>query len=123
MSRSKIIRVWGKADSFDIEFVHIKGDIWSCEIPPDTKDGQYAVEIQAVNEYGETAYWTGTLYMCGGVCHLEIIAQPYLFWISARSLELEVSCRSPLCFAPLPRIFAFCWQNYKITIKKGCGHV
>ena len=106
MSRSKIIRVWGKADSFDIEFVHIKGGIWSCQIPPDTKDGQYAAEIHAVNEYGETAYWTGILYMCGGVCHLEIMAQPFTFWLSERRLSFVVE-----------------EPNYAVIVKKGCEHV
>jgi len=76
MSRPKIIRVWGKADDFDIEF-HESGGRWICTVPPDTKDGQYAVEIHAINVFGEMAYWTGTLYMCNGVCHLELFEIPY----------------------------------------------
>lgn len=72
MSRPQIVRLYGHADLFDIEFTHAAGDTWTCEVPPDTADGVYAVELWAVNELGFTAYWTGELYMTNGVCHLVI---------------------------------------------------
>lgn len=122
MKTPRIVRVWGKADTFDIEFTHIKGGVWSCQIPPDTKDGQYATEIHAINEYGETAYWTGILYMCGGVCHLEIIAQPYTFWFSVSSIDLSFAYCHPLVFKAVEGCLRLEEQNYEITIEKGCCH-
>lgn len=108
MKKPRIVRVWGKADNFDIEFKKSEksGGKWLCAIPPDTKDGQYATEIFGINEYGEKAYWTGILYMCGGVCHLEIMAQPFTFWLSERRFSFVVE-----------------EPNYVIIIKKGCEHV
>ena len=60
MNRPKILRVWGRADGFDLEFKKT-GELWDCTVPPDTKDGQYAVEIHGINEFGQTAYWTGSI--------------------------------------------------------------
>lgn len=104
MGGVKIIRVWGKADNFDIELSE-KGGRWVCTVPPDTADGQYAVELHAVNLFGETAYWTGTLYMCNGVCHLEIKEVPYVIMFSKNT----------------DRLF-FLEQSHEILIRKGCEH-
>lgn len=100
-----ITRVWGKADTFDIEFEYAGGTRWTCRVPPDTQDGQYAVEIWAINEFKETAYWTGELYMCGGVCHLELHESPYLIWIEPQEIAIDI-IKSKL--------------NYVIEISKGC---
>ena len=104
MSRPEILRVWGKADSFDIEFSKTEG-LWVCTVPPDTKDGQYAAEVHAINEFGQTAYWTGTLYMCNGICHLELKETPYVI--------MFLSETDRLCFFE---------QSHEITIRKGCEH-
>ena len=66
---ARVIRLYGKADSFDIEFSR-KGEKWEVDIPPDLVDGVYAVQLTAVDELGETAYWVGELFMCSGVCCL-----------------------------------------------------
>ena len=104
MGGVKIIRVWGRADNFDIELSE-KGGRWVCTVPPDIADGQYAVELHAVNLFGETAYWTGTLYMCNGVCHLEIKEVPYVIMFSKNT----------------DRLF-FLEQSHEILIRKGCEH-
>ena len=104
MSKPKIIRLYGRADTFDLEFVHEGGTTWRCAVPPDTDDGVYSVELTAVNELGETAYWTGELYMCGGVCHMEIFKPDYMFW-----------------FAPLTSV-EFSSETSSIYIGKGCPH-
>ena len=104
MSRSEILRVWGKADSFDIEFSKT-GGLWVCAVPPDTKDGQYAVEVHAINEFEQTAYWTGTLYMCNGICHLELKETPYV-----------------IMFLSEPEMLRFFEPTHEIIIKKGCEH-
>lgn len=80
--RPTVIRVWGKADNFDIEFKHMGGTKWQCDVPPDMKDGQYAVELRAMNEQFEQTYWTGFLYMCNGVCHVKFNFPDYMIWFS-----------------------------------------
>ena len=66
MKDNDVIRMFGKADSFDIEFTKTAESLWQCNVPPDLTDGQYATEIYAVTESGEFAYWTGILYMSRG---------------------------------------------------------
>lgn len=103
--RYKIARVWGRADSFDIEFKHLGGTRWSASVPPDYNDGVYAVGIWALNEFGETAYWAGELFMCDGVCCIEIQQSGFQIWIQPRKQQLTLSDRR------------------KIIIRKGCCHV
>ncbi len=68
---AKVIRLFGKADNFNIEFSR-KGRVWKTDIPPDMTDGVYAVQLTAIDELGESAYWVGELFMCRGVCCLKI---------------------------------------------------
>ncbi len=103
--RYKIARVWGKADSFDIEFKHLGGTRWKASVPPDYNDGVYAVEIWALNEFGETAYWAGELFMCDGVCCIEIQQSGFQIWIQPRKRQLELLDRRQL------------------IVRKGCCHV
>lgn len=92
--RPKIIRVWGHADSFDLEFTNEGGSLWSyIGVPPDVEDGAYAVEITAMNEQKQMAYWTGFLYMCNGACHFEFNMPKHMVWHSASyRIEFERSC-------------------------------
>ncbi len=94
MARSQIVRVWGKADSFDIEFTYEEGIRWECSVPPDISDGVYAAEIYAMNTLGETAHWCGELFMCNGICHLEIKDSPYMIWLRpiAKNLVIRKGC-------------------------------
>ena len=55
---SKIVRVWGKADSIDME-LREKNGRWIFSLPPDLVDGQYAVQLFAVNESDMLGTWTG----------------------------------------------------------------
>lgn len=78
---------------FDIAFTNTGGTVWSCRVPPDLEDGAYATEIHAMNEFGQTAYWTGFLYMCNGVCHVEFHIPKYTVWYSTGfKIELERGC-------------------------------
>lgn len=104
MDRPKIVRLYGRADNFELEFSHQGGTTWTCTVPPDTDDGIYAVELTAVNEYGESAYWTGELYMCKGVCHIEIMKNDFTFW-----------------FSPLS-VLAVSSSVTEIAVRKGCVH-
>lgn len=103
--RTEIIRVWGKADEFDIEFTHQGGTRWTCKVPPDTVDGQYAVELWAMNILGETTYWTGELFMCNGICHLNIFDAPYRIWLK-----------------PVFDALRICGQTKQVFIRKECPH-
>lgn len=123
MMKPKILRVWGKADSFDIEFTHEGGTRWKCSVPPDTKDGQYAAEIWAVNEFGELAYWTGELFMVNGVCCLRFDDSPYRIWVrmSAAQISSLSSCSDM-------RFRQSCFEMRlapatQISVRKGCAHV
>lgn len=103
--KPKIIRLYGKADSYSIEFTNMGGGIWQTNIPPDLTDGQYAVTLTALNEAGEQSTWTGILYMCEGVCCMKFNDSPYQMWVSAK--EYTVS----LC------------ADTKMIVRKGCCHV
>lgn len=98
-------RVWGRADNFDIEFTHKGGTRWEASVPPDTKDGQYACEIWAINEFGKIAYWTGELYMCSGVCCLKVSAKPYKITVQKKEFN-----------------FVFKKSGLIMIFEKGCLH-
>lgn len=84
MNLREVVRVWGYADNFELELTHKGGTKWETYVPPETKDGMYAVEIHAINRSGEKSYWNGVLYMCNGVCHLEIKPCAYQLLIKPR---------------------------------------
>ncbi|MCM1544860.1 MAG: PF13754 domain-containing protein [Ruminococcus sp.] len=105
MSKARVVRLYGKADNFDIELKRDESGWWSCDVPPDMSDGQYAVELHAINEYGESAYWTGELFMCSGVCHLEIKEQKFVIWFQPKKFEIK-----------------FQQPKFEMIIRKGCPH-
>lgn len=120
MSRPKIVRLYGRADSFKLEFSHEGGTTWICKVPPDTNDGIYAVEITAVNEIGEIAYWTGELYMCDGDCKVELYKGDFVLWfapfsnikVCLESTDIEVGAEASSI--EIINILT------KLTVKKGC---
>ena len=120
----KITRVWGKADSFDIEFTYIGGTRWKASVPPDKNDGVYAVGIWAMNEYGEVAYWAGELFMCGGVCCLNIHQSAYQIWFLPFNYRIEVSERGGFEVDVKPRKYHLeLLDRMKLIIRKECSHV
>lgn len=122
MNRPKIVRLYGEADSFDIEFTHKGGTIWTAKVPPDTDDGVYSVELTAVNELGETAYWTGELYMCGGVCHMEIKRSNFIFWFAPLSVvNIQSRCTS-LSLAEEKTQLNILGGVTNLIVRKGCLH-
>lgn len=80
-----ITRVWGKADSFALEFSSDEQGVWNAKVPGDFEDGQYAVEIHVINHVGYTAYWTGTLFISDGkvCCHIQ--PPEYIIWVKAEN--------------------------------------
>lgn len=86
---ANVIRLFGKADNFNIEFSR-KGEHWEVEIPADLVDGVYAVQLTAVDELGEIAYWVGELYMCNGTCCVKIKKKLAKNFLSVEDFCLEI---------------------------------
>lgn len=82
----EIIRLWGTADQFDIEFKknNYTGR-WDTTIPADLEDGHYVVELYAMNKFGEVGYWTGVLFMLQGRPHIHIQPPRYVIWSKPES--------------------------------------
>lgn len=78
---AEIIRLWGTADKFEIEFdKNPSTGLWDVTIPADLEDGHYVVELFAMNEYNETGYWTGVLFMYQGRPHIHIKPPRFVIW-------------------------------------------
>jgi len=80
MGKGAIVRVWGKADKYDLTFHKGADGGWNTAVPPDLTDGQYATEIHALDEQGMIALWTGILYMHNGRACLHLKEDEYTFW-------------------------------------------
>ena len=85
MKRPEIIKVWGKADDIELNFIK-EGTEWTCSVPADLVDGTYACELNAVNEIGNFGFWTGFLYMCSGICHFDL--EPVKFRLFFDKIEM-----------------------------------
>lgn len=79
MEKGEIIRVWGKADNYDLVFTKGADGRWRTAVPPDLTDGQYATEIHALNTSGQIAIWSGILYMHNGQACLHLQKRKYAF--------------------------------------------
>lgn len=98
-------RVWGKADNLSLEFKYLGQEQWEATVPPDTKDGVYAVELWAINGAGELGHWTGELFMCSGVCCIKIFQQSYQIWFKRKKNQIVFE------------------KAHKIIFERGCKHV
>ena len=77
-----VVKVWGKADSFELVFSHLGDDVWNAIVPPDLEDGQYVVELYCEDDMGMRAYWTGILYLNNGEqVHVRIVADKFKVWL------------------------------------------
>lgn len=81
-----VTRVWGKADSFELVFSPL-GDSWEhwiAKVPADLDDGQYIVELYCVDDGGNTAFWTGILYLNNSAnVKVRIVADKFKLWLEA----------------------------------------
>lgn len=111
---AKIVRVFGKADSFDIELTK-QGGHWIVDVPPDLVDGVYAVQLTAVNEFNEVGHWVGELFMCNGVCRIKFSDVPYEFTISGDSHEYSSPCRLNIIVKEYDIKFT---EKYNVEIRK-----
>lgn len=56
-----VVKVWGSVNGNDIIFVLQEGDIWTCQVPP-VEDGEYIVDLYAIDEAGNQAYTATILF-------------------------------------------------------------
>lgn len=111
---ARIIRVYGKADSFDIELTR-EGGHWIVDVPPDLVDGVYAVQLTAVNEFNQVGHWVGELFMCNGVCRIKFSEIPYEFTILSDSDGYSSACRLDISVKEYEAEFT---ENYRVELKK-----
>ena len=91
MTRAEIIRLWGTADKFEIEFTkNTSTGRWDVSIPADLEDGHYVVELYAMNEFSEVGYWTGVLFMVQGIPHIHIKPPKYIIWRCPAAWDISV---------------------------------
>ena len=84
-----VVRVWGTADQFDLEFYRTEGNQWAAPVVTDFDDGQYAVKIFAQNEWGGIGIYTGMLYLCDGISCLHIFRTRFTPMILPPKLNVE----------------------------------
>ena len=85
MANNAIVRVWGRADRYDLNFHKGVDGSWNTVVPPDLTDGQYATEIHAIDESNMVAIWTGILYMHNGRACLHLKKDKYTFWFKPQT--------------------------------------
>lgn len=84
-----VVRVWGTADQFDLEFYRTEGNQWAAPVVTDLDDGQYAVQIFAQNEWGGIGVYTGVLYLCDGASCLHIVRTRFMPVILPSKISVE----------------------------------
>lgn len=89
MSTAEITRVWGTADSIELELKKSNGR-WVCNLPPDLVDGQYAVQLFAMRGDGSTGMWTGMLYVSNGIRCLHLNKEKYTFWLMPEQIKIQL---------------------------------
>lgn len=82
-----ILRVWGNADSYELQYTRGADGRWRASVPPDMGDGQYAVEIHALDEAGYEGCWTGILYMRQGRVCIRLNSPRYCVRVRAGMIQ------------------------------------
>ncbi len=107
--------VWGYADEFRLNFIENESGTWVAQVPLDTKDGTYFVQIQMQNEAGRIGYYDGYLYVFKGKFNLKIKRSPIQFEvldnctdfsIISNSISFDVK-GSEVCFTMIQRCEKF----------------
>lgn len=108
-----VVKVWGKADRFELVFSCLGNDNWTASVPADLEDGQYVIELYCEDDGGNKAYWTGILYLSNSEnASVRIIADKFKLWMMNEEVpELQVE----------PKIWL---EDDKITLAISCiSHV
>lgn len=89
MNFKDIVRVWGVADSFALNYKKGTDGLWRAQVPADLDDGTYAVDIFAENRIGKVAHWTGFLYMRQGAACMHLNNKLYVFWLGVTAYNMH----------------------------------
>lgn len=61
-----IVAVYGSVDGVEVIFTPSGPDTWTCKVPKAT-DGEYIVDLYAVNDAGNKTYFATVLFTVRGV--------------------------------------------------------
>lgn len=61
-----VTKVYGTVDGVEVIFTPSGGSTWTCKVPRDL-DGEYIVDLHAVNDAGITTYFATVLFAVRGV--------------------------------------------------------
>ena len=81
-----ITAVRGSADGHALVLTPAGGG-WRAILPPDLADGQYVVTLTATDEAGNVSDYRGVLYLCAGVCRLELRPEALRLLAAAQKFE------------------------------------
>ena len=88
---NNIEKVWGLADSFELDFSYVNDNWWQVSLPPDTVDGWYAVVLYAKTYSGSIGIWHGILYVSDGFADLHLNEEKFTFSLMPETqLKLEL---------------------------------
>lgn len=119
---SRVIRVYGVCDDWQVEFANVKENLWQCSVPTDLTDGQYACKFYAVDDDGDIGLWCGVLYMSSGKVCIEIEDDPIGITFVSETLSFSADTGDGLCFTVEPErlLFEFAAETLNFDVVKEC---
>ncbi|MCR5781711.1 MAG: Ig-like domain repeat protein [Clostridia bacterium] len=88
---NRIVRVYGTCDNWQVEFQNEGGDgLWTCAVPADMTDGQYACRFYAIDDDGDIGFWCGILYLSSGNVCFQLDEDPVRFTLIHETLIFTV---------------------------------
>lgn len=84
-----ITAVHGRADGHELVLTPADNG-WQTTLPPNLADGQYVVTLTAADEAGNVSEYRGVLYLCAGICRLEMQREILKFLLLPDSLTVHL---------------------------------
>ena len=121
---NRIVRVYGYCDDWQVEFSRVDEYRWSCQIPPDLTDGQYACQFYAVNDDDDIGFWCGVLYVSSGKICVTLSDDPISYIYVHESLTFSVETSEEPYIAVVQEDFEFCVEDETLifVVIKECEH-
>lgn len=82
-----IATVRGSADEHELVLTST-GDGWRATLPPNLADGQYVVTLTATDAAGNSTDYRGVLYLCAGICSLQLQREKTAFLLLPDNLTV-----------------------------------